>query len=1082
MKIATYNVNGINGRLPVLLRWLEESQPDVVCLQELKAPDAKFPVAAINDAGYGAIWHGQKSWNGVAILAKGMEPVETRRGLPGDKSDSHSRYLEAAVEGVLIACLYLPNGNPAPGPKLEYKLKWFDRLLAHASDLLAQEIPVVLAGDFNVIPTELDLYRVKGWEDDALFRPEVRAAYARLLEQGWTDSIRHLHPDERVYTFWDYLRNAWARDAGLRLDHLLLSPHVSDRLVAAEVDREVRGWDHASDHAPAWIELRAVGRKRKAGTVAGTKSAGRKPEKAAVSRGRLEEYGRKRDFNKTPEPEPEIPRKPGNSYVIQEHHAKGHHFDIRLEIDGVLVSWAVPKGIPEELDVRRLAVHTEDHPVEYGKFQGEIPKGSYGAGKMTIWDSGEWEPLETGWRKQFAKGTLKFHLKGQRLRAPFILARMKEEPNWMLMKLNPATHPAPTASVENETPGFIPPQLAHTVASVPRGPGWVHELKFDGYRLIIVKKNRKVTIFTRNGHDWTDRFAGIVRHVAALAPEDFILDGEAVVFDEKGHTNFGDLQAALGNSYGRHPKRKAVPDKRKAAGSVTFIAFDLLHFDGLNLRGLPLRERQQRLSKIVDDVPGATITRSRVWPAEMGADLFKQACAQGLEGVISKPLDGSYAPESRGEWTKSKCRPRQEFVICGYTQQKGDSHNAFGALILASEEEGVLVHRGRVGTGFSERSSAELLKIFKPLVTRTASLKIPDKGITWLKPRLVAEVEFAQITRDGLIRQGSFIALREDKSPEDVHLDAVLKAVVSPDAKQTSAMRNKNSGGKPVVQGIAISHPDRVVYPADGITKLEVAEYYERVGKLMLPFITKRPLALLRAPSGIQGELFFQKSFNTHVPAEVFPARMPDGDEVFSIKTITGLVSLAQFGAIEFHPWGAPLPGGEKPDFLTWDLDPDSKVAWPEVLGAALLLRDYLAEQGLESLVKTSGGKGIHIILPIKRKHGWDLMKPFTKAVAAEVAAFNPKRFIIAASKSKREGRIFIDWLRNGEGATCVAPWCLRARPGAPVSMPLAWEDLATLPPGGGFTIRDEPKLPDQWKKPKFNTIPARFLKNLGII
>jgi bifunctional non-homologous end joining protein LigD len=1097
MKIATYNVNGINGRLPVLLRWLEETQPDVVCLQELKAPNAKFPVAAINEAGYGAIWHGQKSWNGVAILAKGMEPIETRRGLPGDDSDSHSRYLEAAVEGILIACLYLPNGNPAPGPKLEYKLKWFDRLLAHTADLLAQKIPIVLAGDFNVMPTELDVYKVKGWEDDALFRSEVREAYANLLEQGWLDSIRHLHPDERIYTFWDYLRNAWGRNAGLRLDHLLLSPQVADRLVAADVDREVRGWEHASDHAPAWIELKAAGttKKRRVAVakaaqggkvaVARGKAATKKPKMAnggVEETVRLEEYRRKRDFEKTPEPEPTIPRKSGESFVIQEHHAQGHHFDLRLEIDGVLVSWAVPKGIPEDLDVRRLAVHTEDHPVEYRNFEGKIPKGNYGAGTMTIWDSGDWEPLEAGWRKQFAKGTLKFHLKGERLRGPYILARMKEEPNWMLMKLNPETHPAPSAAIESETPGFVPPQLAHAVASVPGGPEWVHELKFDGYRLIIVKRDGEVTVFTRNGHDWTDRFTEIARNVSALAPEDFILDGEAVVFDEKGRTNFGDLQAALGTSYGRHPKRRTAVKKPAAAGMVTFIAFDLLHFDGSNLRNLPLRERQQRLSRIVAEVPGATVTRSRVWPSEMGEDLFKQACKQGLEGIISKPLNGNYASESRNEWTKSKCRPRQEFVICGYTQQSENSHKAFGALILASEEKGELVNRGRVGTGFSEKSSDELLEIFKPLVTKIASLEIPDKGITWLKPELVAEIEFAEITREGLIRQGSFIALREDKPPQDVHLDAVQKAVALPTSKRTSSMKTKTSGGKSVVQGVAISHPDRVVYPADNITKLEVAEYYERVGDLMLPFVGRRPLALLRAPSGIQGELFFQKSFTTHIPADVFPAQMPDGDEVFSIKTVKGLLSLAQFGAIEFHPWGAPLPDGKTPDFLTWDLDPDSKVPWPEVLGAALLLRDYLAEQGLETLVKTSGGKGIHIILPIKRKHGWEIMKAFTKAVAAEVAAFNPKRFIITASKSKREGKIFIDWLRNGEGATCVAPWCLRARPGAPVSMPLSWEDLPGLPPGGGFTIHDEPRIPPQWMKPKFSTVPAKLLKKLGVI
>ncbi|RYD24176.1 MAG: exodeoxyribonuclease III [Verrucomicrobiaceae bacterium] len=340
MKIASYNVNGINGRLPNLLEWLEEARPDVVCLQELKCPQAKFPAAAIEQAGYGAIWQGEKSWNGVAILAKGGEPVEIRRGLPGDKKDTQSRYLEAAVEGIVIACLYLPNGNPAPGPKFDYKLQWFERLARHAADLLAENVPVVLAGDFNVMPTELDVYNPKGWEEDALYRPEVRDAFRNLVGQGWADAIRTLYPGERIYTFWKYLRNAWQRDAGLRIDHFLLSPQLAPRLLSAGVDRDIRGREHASDHAPVWIELSAKTtskRVKKAATKAKapvpTKHSpdGKEPE----SRGK---YREKRDFKNTPEPAPRKPRKTGNSFVIQEHHPRAHHFDFRLEIDGVLVT------------------------------------------------------------------------------------------------------------------------------------------------------------------------------------------------------------------------------------------------------------------------------------------------------------------------------------------------------------------------------------------------------------------------------------------------------------------------------------------------------------------------------------------------------------------------------------------------------------------------------------------------------------------------------------------------------------------------------------------------------------------------
>lgn len=1052
MKIATYNVNGINGRLPVLLKWLNEFGPDVVCLQELKSPQAKFPAAAIEEAGYGAIWQGEKSWNGVAILAKGSEPVEIRRGLPGDKKDMQSRYLEAAIEGIVIGCLYMPNGNPAPGPKFDYKLRWFKRLAKHAHNLLAEDVPVALVGDFNVMPTELDVYNPKGWVDDALYRPEVRDAYRELVEQGWTDAIRELFPGERIYTFWKYLRNAWQRDAGLRIDHLLLSPRLAPRLADGGVDREVRGWDHASDHAPAWIELAAKARIRKAAKEARevVKGKGRVLTEAPAAEtgdAPLERYRAKRDFKNTPEPAPKVPRRKGNSFVIQEHHARAHHFDFRLEIDGVLVSWAVPKGIPEDTAAKRLAVHVEDHPLEYGEFEGVIPKGNYGAGTVTIWDKGEWEPMEKDWRKDFAKGTLKFHLKGSRLNGPYLLARMKEEPNWMLKMLNPATHPPAGFAAVKETPAFVAPQLAQVVSTVPRGRDIIHELKFDGYRLIVVKRGGELTIYTRNGHDWTDKFKPLARHLGVLSAKDFILDGEAVVWDDKGRSNFGDLQAAL----------KGSPN------DVSFVAFDLLHLDGKSLRDLPLSDRQKSLAKLIPAEEGV-IRRSAVWSSDMGPALHKQACQLGLEGIISKKLSGLYRPGDRRDWTKSKCRARQEFVICGYTPPKS-SLPAFSSLVLGTFENGKLVPRGKVGTGFSGDDRTDYLAIFLPLKTNKAAFEFPEKVI-WLKPVLVAEVEFAEITRDGSLRQASFVALREDKTADQVHLDGV----------QTASADGES--GK--VAGIPISHPDRMVFPEDGVSKLEVAKYYERVGELMLPFVANRPLAILRAPGGITGELFFQKSFSAHVPTKVYQTELPDGDRVFHIKDVAGLVSLAQFGAIEFHPWGATLKNVDKPDFLTWDLDPEASVPWEEVLGAALLLRDYLAGHGLSTVVKTSGGKGLHILLHLKPKQDWAVMKPFAKAVASAVAAYNPRRFTVTSTRSKRTGKIFIDWLRNGRGATCVAPWGLRARPGATVSMPLQWEQLAELP-SHGFNLHEPAEMPSEWMNSAPQIIPSGLLKSLGI-
>ncbi|HEX7260466.1 MAG TPA: DNA ligase D, partial [Luteolibacter sp.] len=738
----------------------------------------------------------------------------------------------------------------------------------------------------------------------------------------------------------------------------------------------------------------------KKATAPKTKEA---PKGKPVSGTSLGKYQEKRDFRKTPEPGARVGDRSGRSFVIQEHHARSHHFDFRLEIDGVLVSWAVPKGVPEDLMAKRLAVHVEDHPLEYGKFEGTIPKGNYGAGTVAIWDKGTWEPMEKTWRKDFSNGTLKFHLKGDRLNGPYLLARMKEEPNWILKMLDPATHPQAAFQAVREKPQFVPPQLTHVVSTVPHGRDIIHELKFDGYRLIIVKHRGELTIYTRNGHDWTDKFKSLAKHLTAISKQDFILDGEAVVWDEKGRSDFGDLQAVLKS----HPN------------DVSFVAFDLLHFNGLNLRDLPLDERKKRLAELVPDEEGV-VRRSSVWSSDMGPDLFEQACKLGLEGIISKGLSGTYRPGDRKDWTKSKCRARQEFVVCGYTPPKS-SLPAFSSLVLGTYENGKLIPRGKVGTGFSEQDRRDYLAMFTPLETDARAFAFPERVI-WLKPRLVAEVEFAELTRDGSVRQASFVAMREDKIPDLVHMDAIQTATVSD--KETK------------VSGIMVSSPDRMVFPADGVAKLEVVKYYERVGELMLPFVANRPLALLRAPEGITGELFFQKSFKKHLPEAVHQTKLADGDEVFFVKNVKGLVSLAQFNTIEFHPWGAPLKNVEKPDFLIWDLDPEESVPWNELLGAALLLRDYLAERGLRTVVKTSGGKGLHIMLHLKPKHDWSIMKPFAKAVASMVAAYNPRRFTVNSTKSKRTGKIYIDWLRNGRGATCVAPWALRARPGATISMP----------------------------------------------
>ena len=765
----------------------------------------------------------------------------------------------------------------------------------------------------------------------------------------------------------------------------------------------------------------------------------------------LQKYRDKRSFKATPEPAGKRGRKAGHSFVIQEHHASHHHFDFRLEMDGVLVSWAVPKGIPDDPASKRLAVHVEDHPLEYGAFEGQIPKGNYGAGTVKIWDFGEWEPKGRTWRGDFEKGKLKFFLHGNRLRGEYLLVRT-EEPNWILRKLSDAA-PAPAASeLGKEKPSFIPFQLAKVVPAVPAGPDWIHEIKLDGYRIQVIKAGGKVTVYTRNGHDWTDKFEALATQIGKLSPTDFILDGEAVVFDEKGKTSFGLLQSAVG-----------VRARRQAGIEVGFVAFDLLHFDGFNLRPLPLAERLKWLDKLPLSDTG-TVRRSKYWSADAGADLFREACRLELEGIISKKLSQPYAPDLR-EWTKSKCRPRQEFVVCGYLPPKS-SLPAFASLLLGTVDNGKLVPRGKVGTGFTEKQRREVLAMLEPLHTKEPAFKVDERGVIWVQPRLVAEVEYAEITRDGSVRQASFIGLREDKGAQEVQLEGIQRARA--DAK----------GAK--VHGITITHPERVVYPEDGITKFQVAEYFERVADLMLPYVTKRPLALLRAPSGVGGELFFQKSFDKGQPPNVFSKTLADDTETIFVNDVKGLVSLAQFGVLELHPWGARYPEADKPDFLIWDLDPDAAVAWPEVMGAAFLLRDFLRARGLETMVKTSGGKGLHIQLPLKPMYGWDVLKEFTKQVSVAVAAFNPSKFTTVISKSRRKGKIFIDYLRNGRGATCIAPWGLRARPKAPVSMPINWEDLSTVTPTG-FTIEEPPQAPSEWTQFAPQRITKAHLKEFGL-
>jgi len=770
----------------------------------------------------------------------------------------------------------------------------------------------------------------------------------------------------------------------------------------------------------------------------------------------LESYLNKRNLGTSPEPGPQMEQSndspSGNDriFVVQEHHARSHHFDLRLELDGVLKSWAVPKGPSLDPAVKRLAVRVEDHPLEYAGFQGIIPPGNYGAGKVEIWDRGTWVPMQADEdpAEALAKGRLKFRLAGEKLRGDFLLTRIggahQGGDQWLVSKLRES--PAGGGRLSHSRPGRRrrsagdhpppSPQLSKLAASVPGGADWIHEVKFDGYRVIARKRGQAVTIITRGGHDWTARFGDLAERIGEVSDEDFTMDGEVVVFDENGRSDFGRLQDALG---------------RGGSGSYVFAVFDLLDFAGKDIAVLPLLSRKELLREIVPE-GNSRILFSRHWsgPAE-GRQLFEQACRLKLEGIISKETRQPYLPGSRQSWRKIKCDNRQEFVICGYTAPR-NAGAGFGALVLGSYEAGRLIPRGKVGTGFSDRQRREILA---ELEERRLSVSPFGGGgqseeVTWVRPDMIAEVRFAELTRDGFIRHGSFVGLREDKRPGEVHLE------VEPEAPQ----------GNPVVCGIAISNPGREIYPGTGITKLDVCRYYESVADLMLPYLVKRPLAFLRAPTGITGQIFFQKHFSAHLPKGVRMRTLPDEDtRICHIADAAGLLSLVQFGVLEFHPWGSLMTRPDKPDMLIWDLDPDVAVPWREVLGAAFLLRDVLAGAGLRPVVKTSGGKGLHVVVFCKPRWPWERLKPLTRRVSELLASHNPRRLTVQAAKSKRTGKIFIDWLRNGRGATCVAPWSLRARGEGPVALPVNWGDLPSATPDG-VTLRNiVPAMPSEWRE-----------------
>ena len=781
----------------------------------------------------------------------------------------------------------------------------------------------------------------------------------------------------------------------------------------------------------------------------------------------LSEYNRKRDFEITAEPAGEAPSRQRKasalSFVIQKHDARNLHYDFRLELDGVLKSWAVPKGPSLDPSQKRLAVHVEDHPLSYGGFEGTIAPGQYGAGDVIVWDRGVWQPHDDP-HKAYAAGKLKFTLIGEKLSGDWALVRTRlkgsgDKEQWLLIKekdpqarpaadydivqalpksvLSDATVGKPKARAKREKkPTALPeqftPQLATLVDRAPDGD-WQYEIKFDGYRMLARIRDGEVRLFTRNGHDWTERLPRQVKALQALKLKDSWLDGEMVSLNGDGLPDFQALQNAfdIGRSL-----------------DIVYYLFDAPFLDGVDQRKAPVEERRAALKSALKGSRSKLLRYSEAFVANQ-RDIFESACDLELEGVIGKRVGSPYVSSRNTDWIKLKCRLRQEFVIVGYTRPKG-SRSGFGALLLAVNDTTGLVYAGRVGTGFDQASLKAIYAQLTPLECKVSALASPlnstqARGVHWVEPVLVGEVHFAEWTREGIVRQAAFVALRTDKPVSQIihEQPRAAKSLKAPNTKKPGA-------------GVNITHPDRVIDPKSGTQKQQFAAFYESISEWLLPFLRHRPVSLLRAPEGIEGEQFFQKHAERlaipHIK-QLDPALDPGHARLMEIDTVNALVGAVQMGAIELHTWGATSDKIETPDLFVLDLDPDPALPWKTMLEAAQLTLSVLDELGLDAFVKTSGGKGLHLVVPLARRDNWDTVKAFAKAIAQFMTQQLPERFTATSGPKNRIGKIFIDYLRNARGASTVAAYSVRARPGLPVSVPVSREELNGLRGAQQWTV-----------------------------
>ncbi|MGI8942973.1 MAG: DNA ligase D [Qipengyuania sp.] len=818
----------------------------------------------------------------------------------------------------------------------------------------------------------------------------------------------------------------------------------------------------------------------------------------------LSEYNAKRDFGKTPEPSGKAKSSDsGDLFIVQKHDATRLHWDLRLEVDGVLKSWAVTKGPSPDPEIKRLAVQTEDHPMSYAEFEGTIPKGEYGGGTVMLWDRGRWSPVEGKSAKDLDKGHLHFQIEGERMKGDWLLIRLKRRPgekrdNWLLRKLQDEHAEAGDALVERELtsvltgrsmaeiaadkqgefplagkkddaflaqmekasahnakrakrakgrkkreaaplPKYRKPQLATLVDEVPTGNRWMHEIKFDGYRALIAAKGKDIRVYTRNGKDWSDKFEPLVEAFAALDLPSSLIDGEVVAYDSEGNPDFSSLQNVLKRGHGSQSK----------SDNLTFHAFDLLELDGEDLTGLPNIERKERLEALLDTADPPIHIADHVVGA--GEKLYRTMCDANQEGIISKTIDGTYSGRRSKSWVKVKCTRRQEFVIIGWKKSSAKGR-PFSSLLLAQYEgpknKEELIYKGNVGTGFNGDDLEELASKRARLERKTPPAEVNKasaRGVTWLTPKLVAEIAFAEFTADGNVRHGSYLGLRGDKKAEEV----------TPEIPQAVPADSEGE--------VKISNRERVIFPDSGQTKGQLADYYAAIAPIMLAFTARRPVSLVRCPQGRSKKCFFQKhdsgSFGDSV--HHVPIREKNGgtEDYLYVDAARGILQCVQMGTIEFHGWGSRSDDVEAPDRMVFDLDPDEGLDFGDVKSAALDIRARLADLGLTSFAMLSGGKGVHVVVPLTIGHSWEAHKDFSSRFAEALSLAEPERFTSTMSKAKRKGKIFIDWLRNQRGATAVLPYSARARSGAPVAVPIAWNELKKAKDAKLFSIDDTRRL-----------------------